>query len=57
MSREHQIDGLRDVQSDVKLFHGARRASFRPGSHIVNQRASCAMDDRAEALLNLKKNF
>ena len=57
MSRGHRIDGLRDVQSDAKLFHNARRASIRACCHIVNQRASCAIDDLAEALLNLKKKF
>ena len=57
MSRGLRIDGLRDVQSDAKLFHDARRASIRHGSQLVDQRASCAIDDRAEALLNLKKKF
>ena len=57
MSRGHRIDGLRDVQSDVKMLYDARRASIRPGSHLVDQRASCAIDVLAEALLNLKKNF
>ena len=57
MSRGLRIDGLRDVQSDVKMFYGARRASIRPGCHIVDQRPSCSMDDLAEALLNLEKNF
>ena len=57
MSRGHPVDGLRDVHAEVIMFHDARRASIRPGSLIVNPRASCASDDLAEALLNLKKNF
>lgn len=57
MSRGHRIDGLRDVQSDVMMFHDARRASIRHGSHIVSQRVACAMDDLEVALLNLKKKI
>lgn len=57
MSRGHRIERLRDVQADVKLLHDARRASIRPGSQTVSQRAPCAIDDLAMALLNLKKNF